>query len=178
MTISGQRVRDPPADQSSTEHEDAGHVPQMRSCHFILMLDQTRRFGAGKGSRFRGIEIHRSGYRAMNTLSRRGFIFLAGLLAMASPAQAFFFTETSNESFLAIMAMISGALAFPVCVMLLALSLSEKSRPLLKKCAWFPGGMAVLTFVLFLQAEMLAELLFLPMAHAGLAVIMNRLGGT
>ena len=37
--------------------------------------------------------------------------------------------------------------------------------------------MAVLTFVLFLQAGMLAELLFLPMAHAGLAVIMNRLGG-
>ena len=113
----------------------------------------------------------------MNTSSRRGFIFVAGLLLTASPAQAFFFTETSNESFLAIMAMISGALAFPVCVMLLALSLSEKSRPLLKTCAWFPGGMAVLTFVLFLQAGMLAELLFLPMAHAGLAVIMNRLGG-
>lgn len=114
----------------------------------------------------------------MNTSSRRGFIFLAAPLVTASPAQAFFFTETSDESFLAIMAMISGALAFPVCVMLLALSLSEKSRPLLKKCAWFPAGMAVLTFALFLQAGMLAELLFLPMAHAGLAVIMNRLGGT
>ena len=113
----------------------------------------------------------------MHHSSRRGFIFLAALLMTASPAQAFFFTETSDESFLAIMAMISGALAFPVCVMLLALSLSEKSRPLLKKCAWFPGGMAVLTFALFLQAGMLAELLFLPMAHAGLAVIMNRLGG-
>ena len=114
----------------------------------------------------------------MNTSSRRGFIFLAALLVTASPAQAFFFTETSDESFLAIMAMITGALAFPVCVMLLALSLSEKSRPLLKKCAWVPAGMAVLTFALFLQAGMLAELLFLPMAHAGLAVIMNRLGGT
>ena len=114
----------------------------------------------------------------MNTSSRRGFIFLAAPLVTASPAQAFFFTETSDESFLAIMTMISGALAFPVCVMLLALSLSEKSRPLLKKCAWFPAGMAVLTFALFLQAGMLAEFLFLPMAHAGLAVIMNRLGGT
>ena len=113
----------------------------------------------------------------MHRSSRRGFIFVAGLLLTASPAQAFFFTETSNEGFLAIMAMLFAGVAVPVCVMLLALSLSEKSRPLLKKCAWFPGGMAVLTFVLFLQAGMLAELLFLPMAHAGLAVIMNRLGG-
>lgn len=96
----------------------------------------------------------------------------------ASPAQAFFLTETSNEGFWAIMAMLLAALAFPICVMLLALSLSEKSRPLLKTCAWFPGGMAVLTFVLFLQAGMLADLLFLPMAHAALAVIMHRLGGT
>ena len=116
-------------------------------------------------------------FRGMNTSSRRGFIFLAGLLLTASPAQAFFFTETSNESFLAIMAIMLAGVAVPVCVMLLALSLSQKSRPLLKKCAWFPGGMAVLTFALFLQAGMLAELLFLPMAHAGLAVIMNRLGG-
>ena len=111
------------------------------------------------------------------TVRRRGFIFSPGFWLTASPAQAFFFTETSNESFLAIMAMMLAGVAVPVCVMLLALSLSEKSRPLLKKCAWFPGGMAVLTFVLFLQAGMLAELLFLPMAHAGLAVIMNRLGG-
>lgn len=114
----------------------------------------------------------------MHRSSRRGFILLAGLLATANPAQAFFFTETSNEGFLAIMAMMLAGVAFPVCVMLLALSLSEKSRPLLKKCAWFPGGMAVLTFALFLEAGMLSELLFLPMAHAGLAVIMNRLGGT
>ena len=113
----------------------------------------------------------------MNPSSRRGFIFLAGLLVTASPAQAFFFTETSNEDFLAIMAMLLSGIAVPVCVILLALSLSEKSRPLLKKYAWFPGGMAVLTFVLFLRAGMLAELLFLPMAHAGLAAIMNRLGG-
>ena len=133
--------------------------------------------GAGKRWNFRGIESHISVFRGMNTSSRRGFIFVAGLLLTASPAQAFFFTETSNESFLAIMAMMLAGVAVPVCVMLLALSLSQKSRPLLKKCAWFPGGMAVLTFALFLQAGMLAELLFLPMAHAGLAVIMNRLGG-
>ena len=124
----------------------------------------------GKFGRLRRIETRTSGFAVMQRSSRRGFIFLAGLLA-------FFFTETSNESFLAIMAMMLAGVAVPVCVMLLALSLSEKSRPLLKKCAWFPGGMAVLTFALFLQAGMLAELLFLPMAHAGLAVIMNRLGG-
>lgn len=131
----------------------------------------------GKFGRSRRIETRTSNFAATHRSSRRGFIFLAGLLVTASPAQAFFFTETSNESFLAIMAMMLAGVAVPVCVMLLALSLSEKSRPLLKKCAWFPGGMAVLTFALFLQAGMLAELLFLPMAHAGLAVIMNRLGG-
>ena len=61
--------------------------------------------GAGKRWNFRGIESHISVFRGMNTSSRRGFIFVAGLLLTASPAQAFFFTETSNESFLAIMAM-------------------------------------------------------------------------
>ena len=125
----------------------------------------------------RQIETRTSNFAVMHRSSRRGFIFLAGLLVTANPAQALFFTETSNEGFFGIMAMMLAGVAFPVCVMLLALSLSEKSRPLLKKCAWFPGGIAVLTFVLFLQAGTLAELLFFPMAHAGLAVIMNRLGG-
>ena len=40
MAVSGQRVGDPSADQSSTEHEDAGHVLQMRPRLFILMFAQ------------------------------------------------------------------------------------------------------------------------------------------
>ena len=46
MTVCGQRVRDPSADQSSTEHEDAGHVQRTRSPHFILMF--ARRKGLEK----------------------------------------------------------------------------------------------------------------------------------
>ena len=38
MTVCSQRVRDPPADQSSTEHEDAGHVQRTWPPHFILMF--------------------------------------------------------------------------------------------------------------------------------------------
>ena len=142
-----------------------------------ISLKQHQPQMTGKFGRSRQIETRTSNFAVMHRSSRRGFIFLAGLLVTASPAQAFFFTETSNEGFFGFMAMMLAGVAFPVCVMLLALSLSEKSRPLLKKCAWFPGGIAVLTFVSFLQAGTLAELLFFPMAHAGLAVIMNRLGG-
>ena len=42
MTVRGQRIRHPSTDQTSAKHEEAGHVLQMRSCHFILMASRWR----------------------------------------------------------------------------------------------------------------------------------------
>ena len=67
-------------------------------------------------------------------------------------------------------------LTVPICLVLFAFAIWPKTRPWLEVLAVLPGFMAILTGYLMVFRVARFDLIWIPLIHAGLMIVMIRIG--
>ena len=67
-------------------------------------------------------------------------------------------------------------LTVPICLVLFAFAIWPKTRPWLEVLAVLPGFMAILTGYLMVFLVARFDLIWIPLIHAGLMIVMIRIG--
>ena len=113
----------------------------------------------------------------LDAIERNGVVFLTSTLLIViffpSPVQGLCM---GPEACGVVLGVWTSMLAVPICLVLFVFAIWQKTRPWLEVLALLPGFMTILTGYLMVFRVARFDLIWFPLIHAGLMIVMIRVG--
>ena len=113
----------------------------------------------------------------LDAIERNGVVFLTSTLLIViffpSPVQGLCM---GPEACGVVLGVWTSMLAVPICLVLFVFAIWQKTRPWLEVLALLPGFMTILTGYLMVFRVARFDLVWFPLIHAGLMIVMIRVG--